>query len=187
MGYREFDVVVFSLSRSRLRSKQPATVDFFEVTVGELVPALGFFVVFIVYSEMSSGVFGVAMLPNELVLLLCGGLVFAPRVAVVNDVLARPDQALCVIERPLVQLDCHRLPSMGRSTLIGSNVPVPVQRTPSLVPRLNSLRPMQLPGFVLTTPDIAGRWSWPDGSRLCCDRRPSGRATREARLGPKYR
>src|SRR3977135_762893 len=120
MGHCELYVVVFPLPRARFGGQHSAAVDRLEVTVGELVSSFIFFVFFVVYAEMPFGVLGVAALLDQLVLLPGRGSVFAPRTSVIDDVLACPDQALCVVERSLVQRDRHGPPfgSVGWSAAV---------------------------------------------------------------------
>src|SRR4051794_15103159 len=92
---------------TQLSGQQPASVDLLEIAVGELVATLPLRIYFIVDPKMPLGVLGDGVLFDEVVLLLRRGLVLAPCVALVDDVLARHDQIPSVAERPLVQFDRH--------------------------------------------------------------------------------
>src|SRR2546421_12985311 len=59
---------------------------------------------------MPLGVIGIAVPLDEVVFLPGGRLVFAPRIAVIDDVFSVSDQALRMVEGPIVQLDRHGSP-----------------------------------------------------------------------------
>jgi hypothetical protein len=63
-----------------------------------------------------SGVLVETVLLDEVVLLGCRRLVLAPAVAVVVDEATVVDPGLGVLERPLVQGDCHRLTSSSSNS-----------------------------------------------------------------------
>ena len=74
-------------------------MELLEIAVGKLVSTFSFFIFFVVYAEMPFGVIGVSVLLDDIVFLAGRRLVFTPRASVVDDILVRRDQTLCVIER----------------------------------------------------------------------------------------
>ncbi len=80
-------------------------MDVAEIAVGKLVAGLGVRGLLLVDAEMPPGVFGEAVLLDEAVLLLGGGLVLAPVVALAEHGLALGDELLRLLEGALVELD----------------------------------------------------------------------------------
>src|SRR5581483_3314868 len=110
MRYRKFYIIIFLSPGARLGGQQSTAVDFLEIAVRKLVATLGFFALLVIYAEMPFGVIGVAAPLDEFVFLPGGRLVFTPRIAVIGDVLSVSDQALRIVEGPIVELDRHRSP-----------------------------------------------------------------------------
>jgi hypothetical protein len=79
-------------------------VDFLEIPIGKLVATLSFFALLVINAEMPFGIIGVAAPLDEFVFLPGGRLVFAPRIAVIDDVLSVSDQALRMAKALLFSL-----------------------------------------------------------------------------------
>jgi len=93
------------LSRPAFRCQQCGAVNIFEISKGEFVSGFRIFSVTIVNSEMPFCVFREAVLTNELVLLLRGGLVVAPSISLVCDEPALSNQLLRKRKRAFIELD----------------------------------------------------------------------------------
>jgi len=76
---RVFDFGVAILASSGLRREQPAPMNIFEIAIGELIPSFGMLVFLFVNPQIPFTVFIKSVLADKLILLLCGRLVFAPR------------------------------------------------------------------------------------------------------------
>jgi hypothetical protein len=71
--------VISVLPRSAFRCNNSTTVNFFEVAVGEFVFSLVLLIPLVINPQVPFGVFVNPVQADELILLLCGRLVFAPR------------------------------------------------------------------------------------------------------------
>src|SRR5258705_675326 len=107
MRRRVFDVVVLVLAGPTFGAKDAAAVDIFEIPKGELIMPFGLLIFFVIYSEIPPPVFGEPVLSKKFIFLLCRGLVFAPRIPVVEYEFALADKSLGVLVGPPVELYCH--------------------------------------------------------------------------------
>src|SRR5882724_695853 len=105
---RVLDVQVLVLARPALRREHRTAVDLVEVAVWKLVMALRIRGRRVVDSQVPSAELGRPVLLDELVLLLGGRLMLAPRITLIRHELAVVDQGPGVVESSLVQLDAHR-------------------------------------------------------------------------------
>ena len=100
MSKRPFDIEVFVLPRPALSTEDCTTMDYREVAVGEFVVSFCVFIWFVVDSQMPFSVLPKSVQADELVFLLCGSLVFAPVVPLVEPASLLP-QVLGRTETPV--------------------------------------------------------------------------------------
>jgi len=101
------DIKVFVLPSSAFRAENRASMDLFEVAVGEFIPSLGIFPFFIVDPEVPIAVLEKTVFLDELILSCCRWLMLTPRVSIVDDNFSVGHKLFGVIESTLVQLYCH--------------------------------------------------------------------------------
>src|SRR5215216_3556765 len=102
MRGRVLDVVVFVLSRPALGGEHSTAVDVLEIAVRELVPSFGILPPLVVDPQVPLPELTVPMLLDELVLLLCGRLVLAPRISLVYYDVTFLDEPSSVLECSVV-------------------------------------------------------------------------------------
>jgi hypothetical protein len=97
----EFYIVMFVLPRSAFRRDNSTTVNFFEVAIGEFVSSLVLLVFLIINPQVPFGVFVNPVQADELILLLCGRLVFETELPRNVEVVWVGIKGACVISAPL--------------------------------------------------------------------------------------
>src|SRR5258708_26076286 len=103
MGSRIFNVVMLALPRPAFCGEHGATVDTVEIPREKSVPFLGVLVLLVVDSQVPFRVLSNAVQPDELVLFLRGGVVFPPRVPVVEYYFSLLDESQGLLERRFFQ------------------------------------------------------------------------------------
>src|SRR5215207_5367522 len=96
------DVKVFVLSRPAFCGQHSTAMNVLEIAVGELVPSFGILAPLVVDPQVPLPELTVPVAFDELVLLLGGGLMFAPRVPLVYYDVPFLDQLLSVLECSVV-------------------------------------------------------------------------------------
>ena len=72
VGCRILDIKVFVLPSPAFRAENCASMDLFEVAVGEFIPSLGVLIFFVVDPEVPPAVLEKTVLLDELILFFCG-------------------------------------------------------------------------------------------------------------------
>jgi hypothetical protein len=107
VGCRILDIKVFVLPSPAFRAENCASMDLFEVAVGEFIPSLGVLIFFVVDPEVPLAVLEKTVLLDELILFLCRWLMLTPRVPIVDNDLSVGHKLFGVVEPTVVQFDCH--------------------------------------------------------------------------------
>src|SRR4051794_36614241 len=97
------------LSRSAFRRKHATPMNLFEITVREFVSSLDLFGLCFVYAQVPSPVLFEPVLADVFILLLRRGLVFAPRIPLIDDDFTFANELFGMRIGSLVQLHCHGL------------------------------------------------------------------------------
>ncbi|MEA2861677.1 MAG: hypothetical protein QOC72_3716, partial [Methylobacteriaceae bacterium] len=79
-----FDIEMLVLARPAFRGKHAAAMDILEISIRELVPSFGMFGVLVVDTQVPFCVFFKTVLFDEVVFLLRGGPMLAPRIPLVE-------------------------------------------------------------------------------------------------------
>src|ERR671918_2616388 len=82
-------------------------MDVFEIAIRELIPSFGMLVLLFVDPQIPFPVFIEPVQADKLILFVCGGLVFAPRIPSVQDNMPFADEFFSVVKRSFVEDHRH--------------------------------------------------------------------------------
>src|ERR1700722_1019827 len=99
VGCGILDVDMLILAGAAFRRQHATAVDVMEIAIGELIPPLGMFALLFVEAQIPFAVFAIAMLIDELVLIVGSRLVLAPVVPLVEHEPSGDDKRLGVFKR----------------------------------------------------------------------------------------
>src|SRR4051794_37032694 len=94
------NIRIAALSCPTLRGQYPATMNIHEISIREFVPFLRVLAFIFVDTQMPLPVLAVPVLCDEFVLLVCGGLVLTPIIALILHDPSFTNQGLRMLKRP---------------------------------------------------------------------------------------